>query len=179
MKAAFVSLFLAVIFACAVPIHAQQPILPGMNPSACGSGRPNFSIKEDASAPAVTQAPDGKALIHVIEQMPPVGLISTKVAVGVDGSWVGETKPQTYVSFTVDPGVHHICANYQGDAAVGEEGKTILRRLNVEAGHTYYLLYRGIFSRDSGEVAFFDEVDEDEGGYLLQTSQHVISTTKK
>lgn len=127
----------------------------------------------------MVQAPDGKALVYVIEQMPSMGLLSTKVAVGVDGGWVGIMKPQTYVSFTLDPGVHHICAQYQGEAAVGEEGQIILHRLNVEAGKTYYLLYRGIFDRSSGEVAFLDMVDEDEGRYLLQTAEHVISTAKK
>lgn len=155
-------------------------------PAACGTGQPSFSLKEDSSDSAVIQPPSaviqppaGKALVYVIEQMPSVPLISTKVAVGVNGKWVGETKPRSYISFAVDPGMNHICATYQGDAAVGEEGKTILRRLNVEAGQTYYLLYRGIFSRNSGEVAFFDEVDEDEGAYLLQTSHHLIATPKR
>lgn len=158
-----------------VAVRAQA--LPPL--SACGAGQPNFNVKDAAVGSPVAPVAADKAVVYVFEQMPSVLLLSTKVAIGLDGSWVGETKPQSYIRFVAEPGVHHLCAQYQGDAAVGEQGKILLRRLNLEAGHTYYLLYRGIFSRDSGEVAFLDEVDEDEGLYLLQTSNHVISTPKK
>jgi hypothetical protein len=51
--------------------------------------------------------------------------------------------------------------------------------MNVQAGKTYYFPYRGLISAQSQEVGFLDEVDEDEGGFVLQTSEHVTSTVEK
>jgi hypothetical protein len=177
MKTTAVSLLFAGILCCTVPTGAQQTSAQGMPASAsCGADQPDFSIKKDVSASAVTQPPEGKALVYVVEEMPSTFFLSTTVALGVDGSWIGATKQHSYMSFTLDPGVHPLCAQYQGGAAVGEP---VLRRLNVQGGRVYYLLYRGIFTRSSGEVAFLNEVDEDEGSYLLRSSDRVISTLRK
>jgi hypothetical protein len=97
----------------------------------------------------------------------------------VDGQWIAQLSSLTFTSFALDPGVHHLCAVYQGQLASSDIGPTILHRLNVQAGKTYYFLYRGLISAQSQEVGFLDEVDEDEGGFVLQTSQHVTSTVEK
>lgn len=150
---------------------------PGGNlPSAaCGVDHTDIKTKQDVPRAGASAPPAGRALVYVIEQMPELGFYTTHVNVGVDGRWVAQLSSRTFTSLVVDPGVHHLCAAYQGRLA-SSDGATILRRLNVEAGKTYYLLYRGLFSKESGELGFFDEVDEDEGQYALQMSQHVTST---
>jgi hypothetical protein len=147
--------------------------------AACGAEHASFKTKQDGPGTGLTTPPAGKALVYVIEQMPQVGLFTTHVNVGVDGQWIAQLSSLTFTSFALDPGVHHLCAVYQGQLASSDIGPTILHRLNVQAGKTYYFLYRGLISAQSQEVGFLDEVDEDEGGFVLQTSQHVTSTVEK
>jgi hypothetical protein len=147
--------------------------------AACGVDETSFKTKPDRSGTALTTPPAGKALVYVIEQMPQVSLFTTHVNVGVDGQWIAQLSSKTFIGFLVFPGVHHLCVEYQGQLAASDIGPTILHRLNAEAGKTYYLLYRGLISEQTQEVGFFDEVDQDEGSYVLQTSERVTSTPEK
>jgi hypothetical protein len=47
------------------------------------------------------------------------------------------------------------------------------------AGHIYYIRYHAMFLKDSPGMAFFEEVDEDEGLLLLQRTDEATSTLKK
>ena len=148
--------------------------------NACGSQPANYVVTHD-HAP-LTQAPAlaGKALVYIIERMTNYPIITKKVNIGLDGTWLGATDAQSYISLTMDPGVHHLCAVYQGKAAgMDQEGHTLLLHLNAEAGKTYYLRYHAFFSKDSPGIAFFEAVDEDEGQLLLQQSEHATSALKK
>lgn len=164
----------------ATPLRAQQGQASSLSvPAACGVDNTDFVIKKAAKTGLDAQAPEGKALVYVIEQMPNPVFLTSKVKIGLDGSWIGETERQEFLSFSIDPGVHHLCVAYQGQFAEGEDKGTFLHRLTVEPGKTYYLLYRGLLSKGYGEVGFFSQVDEDEGRYLLQLSQHVTAVAKK
>jgi hypothetical protein len=99
---------------------------------------------------------------------------------GLDGEWIGATDAQSHLSFTVDPGVHHLCAVYQGHAAgMDAEGQTLLLRLDAEAAHTYYFRYHALFLKESPGLAFFEPVDEDEGLLLLERTEASTSALKK
>jgi hypothetical protein len=153
-----------------------------MNPmtAACGPERANFAVTRDAVPAGPVSAPTDKALVYVIEAMPRIPIVTTKVNIGVDGRWVGATEAEGFLNVSLDPGEHHLCAIYQGHAAgMDAEGQTLLLRLNVEAGKTYYLRYHGVFLKDAGTIAFFEPVDADEGQLLLQRSAHVTSLEKK
>lgn len=172
------------IVACAIALPVARCALAQNTPtaaplSACGPGKAEFKTSHDQSDGGPTTPPDGKALVYVIEQMPQIGLYTTHVNIGVDGGWIAQLSSKSYTSFIVDPGVHHLCAVYQGQFASSDIGPTILHRLNAEAGKTYYFLYRGLLSKESEEVGFFNEVDEDEGSYALQSSQYLTSTVIK
>jgi hypothetical protein len=131
-------------------------------------------------SPSPTQPPPREALVYVIETMPDVPFVTKKVNIGLDGSWIGATDAMTHMSFPVDPGVHHLCAVYQGHAAsMDDEGQILLLRLNAEAGHIYYIRYHAMFLKDSPGIAFFEKVDDDEGLLLLQDSDDAVSTLKK
>jgi hypothetical protein len=148
--------------------------------AACGPDRTDFSVTKDAVQPAPVQAPPDKALVYVIETMPKIPLVTSKVNIGVDSRWIGETQAYGFLSVVLDPGEHHLCAVYQGHAQASDvEGRTLLLHLNVEAGKTYYLRYHGIIVKDSGLVSFFELVDSDEGLLLLQRSDHIASVEKK
>jgi hypothetical protein len=75
----------------------------------------------------------------------------------------------TYLSFAVDPGVQHLCVDLQGHAWGQLEKGITLRRLNAEAGKTYYLRARMVWGKNTLPLMFVDAVDEDEGQMLLAT----------
>jgi len=160
----------------------QTPISP--TSSACGANEANFTVKHDDVNSGATPIPPGKALVHVIEAMADYPFVTKKVNIGMDGTWLGATDIDTHMTFIVDAGVHHLCAVYQGHAAgMDNEGHTLLLLLNAEPGKTYYLRYHALFVKDApGDVfgiAFFEQVDADEGEYLLQTTSHATSVLKK
>jgi hypothetical protein len=160
------------------PSNAQQP---SSNPvaAACGSTDANYTVKHDDGSSMPTQPPPGKALVYVVEFMSDYPFITKKVNIGLDGTWLGATDAMTHISFTVDPGPHHLCAVYQGHAAsMDNEGHTLLLHLDAQAGHIYYFRYHAMFWRQYPGIAFFDPVDEDEGQYLVQGTAGAISTLK-
>jgi hypothetical protein len=170
----------------AMALTSSTPGQQAPNPVsvACGPTKMDFNVSKETAPPG--QAPPGpapiaagQALVYIVESMPQVPFVTKKVNIGKDGAWLGATDANTYMSFSVTPGVHHLCAVYQGHAAgMDAEGNTLLLRLNAQAGHTYYVNYHGMFFKDSPSIAFFNFVDEDEGPLLLQRSQHAVSVAK-
>jgi hypothetical protein len=162
-----------------VPLHSQQAPANAAA-AACGSTAANYAVKHDTTPFVLTPVPPDKALVYFIESMPSYPIVTTKVNIGLDGQWLGATDAQSHTSFTVDPGVHHLCAVYQGHAAgMDPEGQTLLLHLDAEAGRTYYLRYHALFLKESPGVAFFEPVDEDEGLLLLERTEGSTSALKK
>lgn len=162
-----------------IPLQGQQA---SANPAAaaCGSTPANYTVRHDTTPFVPTPVPPGKALIYIIESMPSLSLFTTKVNIGLDGQWLGATEAQTHISFPVDPGVHHLCAVYQGHAeGMDAEGQTLLLHLDAKAGNTYYLRYHALIPKESPGLAFFEPVDEDEGLLLLARTEASTSALKK
>jgi hypothetical protein len=170
---------LALAPASAKLLRAQNVAGPGTLASACGVNNTKFKMKPDTLSAGTITPPAGKALIYVIELMPGGNFLTTHVKVGADGNWLAQLSGQTFISVAVEPGVHHLCAQYEGSVAASGLGSTVLHRLDAEAGQTYYLLYRGVITKDAGEVGFFNLVDEDEGRYALQSAMHLSATIVK
>jgi len=157
-------------------VKAQQP---ASNPlAACGSTNANFTVRNQTVSSIPNQPPPAKALVYVIETMDNEGLFATtKVNIGLDGNWIGATNANTHINFIVDPGVHHLCAVYQGALKnMDGEGHTLLLHLNAQAGHVYYIRYHGLLFHDAPGLAFFEPVDEDEGLYLALGTDFAAST---
>jgi hypothetical protein len=161
------------------PSSAQQPE-PNPYAAACGSTEADFTVKHAPSADNAMQPPAGKALVYITESMPDLSIYTTKVNIGLDGAWLGATDAASHISFTVDPGIHHLCAVYQGEAApMDAEGQTLLLRLNAQAGQTYYISYHAFFLREYPGIARFEFIDEDEGQLLVQRTPTATSKLKK
>ena len=134
--------------------------------SACGVMSENFSAKAGPAQGAAAQVPEGKALVYVVEDILP---LRNTLRVGMDGKWVGATSSHTYLSFAVDPGVHHLCVTVQGSGRDQLEKGITLRQLHVDAGKTYYLRVRVVWGETTQPLIFLEAVDEDEGQLLVQT----------
>jgi hypothetical protein len=143
--------------------------------AACGPIDVRFDVKTFASLP--TAGPEsGKALVFVVEDFRnPGALWNPTIRVGLDGAWKGATRASSYLYFPVDPGEHHLCANWQSILAPFSQ-LTALAHLNAEPGQTYYFrahIYPGQVNLD------LDRLDTDEGRFLVASFPLSKSHPKK
>lgn len=171
-------LYAASVLAPVKPVLAQAE-------AACGPPNVNFDAKTFDSLPAA--GPErGKALVYVIEDFrrAPGELTNPTLRVGLDGAWVGATRASSYLYFSVNPGEHHLCTNWQSS----------LKRLSrlaafslfmAQAGRTYYFCARILYSPYGYGPANMNlnleltRVNPDEGRYLVSSFRLSKSHPKK
>jgi hypothetical protein len=162
-----------------VALPAVAADLPAVAPvkAACGPDNVKFNASPIGGQPAA-QPEAGKALVYVVEELfrPADELITPTVRVGVDGSWVGANYGTSYLFFSVEPGEHHLCADWQSAPRwIGE--KVSLTSIKVEADRTYYVRARvldqgkhGLLDEGSSVVLDLEQINSDEGQLLVATS---------
>jgi hypothetical protein len=159
-----------------VPALAQAAAM-----AACGPDNVRYSVKTDSVQPvAPEQAPAGKALVVLVENVPKAPLfLSLTLRVGLDGQWTGATRAREYMSFAVDPGMHHLCSSLQGAGLTSLQDPIALHTLNVQAGKTYYFQVRLFGFGQDAVTTSLDPVDGDEAQLLMQTMAHSVARAKK
>lgn len=187
MKTILVSiLFCASLFAT---VQARATILP----DSCGDDNIKFDVKVKALAegkpnpnPAPAPPEAGKAQIIFIEYVDTNGQFFTTPTMrfGMDGKWVGATRGSSYFVVTVDPGVHHVCVNWQSGTD-NESRQVGIEKFTAEAGKVYYYQvklarHRSIISVSGPHTSgggtitdksfFFSQLDDDEGNYRVKAS---------
>ena len=143
--------------------------------SACGPDEVRFEVQTRATGPVAEPGAD-KALVYVIEVFnKKYELEGPTVRVGLDGAWVGATKGDSYFSFSVTAGEHHLCTEWQ--SRFKRLSKNVaLASFAAEEGKTYYFRAR-ITEQTSLAFTFdLDPVNEDEGKLLVASS--AFSTKK-
>jgi hypothetical protein len=136
----------------------------------CGAESTQFEVKTDkAQEPA--QADAGKALVYLIEDDSDFGSFPKPTTrMGLDGGWVGATHGNSYFYFSVDPGVHHLCANWQSTVLLGKGRKTAAFHFTAEAGGVYYFEVKNTYWLDHGNGSMsLEPVDSDQGQLLANT----------
>ena len=153
---------------------------------ACGPQETSFDV-EALRVPASTPIDPGKALIYIIEQesSTPAFCIGRcgglTLKLGLDGRWVGAVNGSSYTMFSVEPGEHHICANWQSHVKKLSE-KVVLQDLTAEAGKTYYFITHDLAtSPESGSMAniTLESVNLAEAKMLIEAYPQVKATPKK
>ncbi len=146
--------------------------------SACGPAAAQFDAKEDTIRHPIPQPDAGKALVYVVQdlgelQCPSCGL----TRVGADGAWVGVNRGSSYFFFSVEPGDHHLCMNWQSRLEWRSRSFS-MANFTAEAGHVYYFRSR-IF--DSRYISYFDleSVNDDQGRFLVASSALSVWEPKK
>lgn len=177
---AFLTLFLLLaLLSGTVSAFAQDPAAVSAAEVACGPKGVDFDVKDDDSEHAIKQPEAGKALVYVIQDLGiagcPGGCITTKVA--LDGTWVGANHRSSHLAFAVDPGEHHLCANWQSHFA-GRSEVVGLAHFSAEAGSVYYFRTRVL---GLAATTFFDidPIDSDLGKLLIATFPGSVSHPKK
>lgn len=127
---------------------------------ACGPDDTDFEIKLDKSQHTLTQPEPGKARVYFIQDIGRVSCLGAcvKTKIGMDGTWAGAIRHNSYFSISVEPGEHHMCAN------TGQE--LALVHLNAEAGKVYYFRTR-VFGSNNQTLFDFDSIDSDQAQHLI------------
>jgi hypothetical protein len=132
---------LFVFLLVASPVFAQDQTADARAAAGCGPANVEFSVKTNKSQHPLPQPEAGKAMIYILEEVKTddlgFRLGGIILRLGLNGSWIGATNSQSYLFFPVDPGDHHICANWQSSI----EGRSKLGSavsLTAEAGKVYF-----------------------------------------
>jgi len=142
-----------------------------------------FQINIDDGHSPIPKVEPGKALVFVIEDQRYTGANDVTVRVGLDGAWVGATQGNSYLSFTVEPGEHHLCADIR--PGILYPGRTVsLSGLTAEAGRVYYFRARttggpsAALAPDATIFIDLDLLNGDEGKLLVASSPLSVSNPK-
>lgn len=92
---------------------------------------------------------------------------------GVDGTWVGADKNDSYFSILVAPGVHHVCIS--ADAHITGHVVEFVHFTAV-AGSAYYFRIRN-FMWKAGRLDV-EIPDSDQAAYMIQTYPLSVTTLK-
>jgi hypothetical protein len=134
----------------------------------CGPSEAHFDVKTDKNQHPSGHLQPGKALVYVFEEDTSGGAPTTRV--GLDGKWMGANQVQSYFFFSVDPGEHRLCTNWQEKyAAFARLGSAL--SFTAEAGKTYY--FRTMITTIYG--VRLEPLDSAEGQFLI--SADALSTS--
>ncbi|MGB6961310.1 MAG: DUF2846 domain-containing protein [Candidatus Acidiferrum sp.] len=162
----YICAFLLTFFIAAWPVRAQDQAAAG-----CGPSQVLFDVKTDDTKHPEGQSENGKALVYFFVDY----ITAPTMRVGVDGSWVGANEGKSYFYFTVEPGEHNVCTEWQSSTfkksseRIGEA-----LHLTVETGKTYYLRLNFSYQRMNLELT-----DIAEAHFLMGSSLYSTSKLKK
>jgi len=183
VKSRLVALLVSVSLVSAV--QAWATVLP----DACGDDKVKFNVKTQAGQPAPAPPVAGKAQIVFIETMDEENLAFCKdcdvvARLGLDGAWVGANKGNSYFAYTVEPGEHHLCTNWDSPRAFLSQ-KVGVADFTAEPGKTYYFQARFLIKMVDIDTAQLEQrldltqLSDDEGKYQVKISALSTGTPKK
>jgi len=160
---------LVVVLSLLPALAGDQASAPAVVKAACGPDNVKFKVSSSGQRPAAQPEP-GKALVYVVEEFdrPRNEIGKPTIRVGLDGSWVGANRGTSYLFFSVEPGEHHLCADWQS-LPPWLHVPASLANLTAESARTYYFRARvmenaGYFTLD------LEPVNSDQGQMLVTTS---------
>ncbi|MGO9777176.1 MAG: hypothetical protein ACLQGT_00150 [Terracidiphilus sp.] len=175
---------LFVLLLCASLLAAVQARAKTVLPDSCGDDNTRFDVKLLKTHTSLPPPDAGKAQIIFIETVDTNGAFFTTPSTrfGVDGKWVGANRGSSYFVVSVDPGVHHLCANWQSDT--DDEARQVgMEKFTAEAGKIYYFQVmmkrkRSIISGGpnggggmiTDKSFVFSQLDDDEGSYRVKAA---------
>lgn len=179
MKIALVFVFLASsAFAQDLSVAAAE--------SACGPSNVEFGVRTNTDQSPLQQPEPRKALVYVVEDQRFKAIRDVTIRVGFDGNWIGATRGNSYVFFSVGTGEHHLCVDWASSLASSDR-LVSLANLTAESGKVYYFRARttggpGALGdgRWQAEPSLdLDLVNSDEGKLLVASYARSVSYPRK
>lgn len=153
----------------------SQSNTPAHPLAACGNPQVLFSVRHDSTSRPII-APPGMALVVVVER--DFGILLPPTArVGADGQWKAALHGESWVSFAVTPGVHHLCTMTQP----GDDVETALAHFTAIAGSVYFFEQRALACTRGGvwTERTLRSLDPDEGAMLAMDLPYSTARLKK
>jgi len=119
----------------------------------CGPANIKFDVTTTKAQHPSPTPEAGKALVFFLQDdLKFQGGVRPTTRFGIDGSWAGATHANSYFYVAVDPGEHHLCANWQsvhfGMSFAVPKRDTAAAHLTAEAGKIYYFRAQDITKMD-------------------------------
>jgi hypothetical protein len=174
------TILVVLLFAASVLAQDQAPTA---RPAAgCGPNEIKFDVKTDQRQHPIGQPESGKALVYVFADENTdnagirIGGLTTRI--GLDGAWVGANKGKSYFFFSVDPGDHRLCTNWQ--SGVSSRSKLGSAAITEEAGKIYYFRTSHYFIEGQRQPGMkLEPLDLAEAQLLIAFCSLSIFQTKK
>jgi hypothetical protein len=151
---------------------AQEHKANRIQPS-CGPGEIQFEVRTSKGR-TDSDIEAGKARVYIVEVFAkyPFEFHRPILRIGLNGTWVGATRGNSYFDFSVGPGEHHLCVQWQSRSLWREAA---FASFTAETGKKYY--FRARITHHVG--LDLEKVDRDEGQFLVSSSVLSISRLKK
>ncbi len=159
---------------------AEQPAA-GSPLAACGDDKIGFDV-ERGEVKDHTEAPDaGKATLYIVEffNLRDKGKFGRPtLKIGLDGQWLGAVQGFTYVSASVPPGEHHICARWQSHFGKLSDQVSLLN-VTADEGKIYYVRAHINVMGDQDVLSMdLEPLSTDEGRFLISEAARSVSKPK-
>ena len=147
----------------------------------CGPANIKFAVKSDSSNHPVSKPEEGKALVYFIQDDQYFfSRPRPTVKWGVDGNWVGATQSNAYFAFSVDPGEHHLCSEWQTSVGPFAGHQASATHFVAKAGRVYYFVAQDLFQKDTQPAAVrLTPFESDEALLLMSKFSFSTSQPKK
>jgi len=160
----------------ASPVFAQDPAPTTAAGGGCGPSEAQFDVKTNDKQHPVALPEAGKALIYIFEDM----VHGPTMRVGLDGAWIGANKGKSYFFFSVDPGDHQVCTNWQSGVfnnRARRVGSAI--RFKAEAGKVHFFRTQFYERTELDRNVKLEPVESAEGQFLISSSPFSTFHPKK
>lgn len=134
---------LVLLLFCASLVTAAQAGAKTILPDACGDDSVKFDVKTEVNQAAPAPPTAGKAQIIFVEDgdARTGSFVHPIVRYGMDGSWVGANHGDSYFTVDVEPGTHHLCANWQSSNQTFKKSFDVAS-FAAEPGKVYYFVVK-------------------------------------
>jgi hypothetical protein len=171
-----------VLLALTSPVFGQAQSSNAAAVPGCGAANIDFDVKTDDKQRPTVQPDSAKAHVYFLQDDAEFfsrPRPTTRFA--IDGTWVGATHSNSYFYVTIDPGVHHLCASWQGVVGLGPQRSEAALHFTAEPGIDYYFRAKNIFDLKENKpaVVVLKQLDSDEGQLLIRQFSFSTSNPKK
>jgi hypothetical protein len=169
------------LFLIASPALAQNMPAGTVATPPCGQSDVHFDVKTDGKVHPMAQPEAGKAMLYFIEDDSNYqSFPKPTVRYAVDGKWIGATHGNSYFYIPIDPGEHHLCAEWQSVGIFEVGHKAAAAHLTAQAGSAYFFRMENIWIRDNQiSKNKLEPLDSDEAQLLMSKFAFSISHLKK
>lgn len=169
--------------------------------AACGDSHVRFKVKRikgrsDVPAPSPGSArvvvlesglgyadeyfvPKGKSMPRNYTKLPQA--LTPTVRMGMDGRWMGALRGNDFIAFTIQPGEHHFCVQFQNPGNAGTSSTlpmAFLSGMKADAGQTYYFQISYMMIDDFTKWGLeLQPLQEYAGRLILSRSSPVVFST--